>query len=542
MQAAALQGQPGETVSKPGLFESIINGMTEAMIAEEPQIPSVPETQEPVIAFTGNSFFVPPEIEPAEEAPEDGNPVEVVPETAEVDEDAVTWPEDDTPDDPEPPSPTAPTTTQAVHEFARQVKSLLAEKAEGVDGEEIADRVLEGADIDEVIAELPEDVRENVARIAEAIIQRLNNEESSDGRMPIRAVHITREPAEEVQPVPADDYGDEEADDEDEETADYVPEISLEASDWAGLAEMLNAQLRDMRSRPAAPVQVGITSTDEEVRPALQIPLRQRETQAAKTDAPAAKEEAEAPEQTETTQASREVPVTRAEEQETSGQDQQGQPRHQDSGEQGNGSREASSRTRTDTRRTEAPRTQTTERTASATTHRTDSRSEFAAYFEGVMTARRNASPSVPAPLNLRGTADFTQASTLRDGLTNVVRFIRADGVHKASVIVDPPALGRISVELAEGTSGVEATIKVASEQIRQLVQDQLSELRMNLSQQGVQVAAFTVDVQQDNSGSQQNPQSQERGYLPYSGTADDEDETEEFRIDLEDGLLYWVA
>ena len=58
---------------------------------------------------------------------------------------------------------------------------------------------------------------------------------------------------------------------------------------------------------------------------------------------------------------------------------------------------------------------------------------------------------------------------------------------------------GRISVELTSSSSGVEASIKVASEQIRQLVQDQLTQLRMNLSEQGVQVAEFTVDVQQDN-------------------------------------------
>ena len=129
----------------------------------------------------------------------------------------------------------------------------------------------------------------------------------------------------------------------------------------------------------------------------------------------------------------------------------------------------------------------------------------------------------------------------MRDGITNVVRFIRADGVQKARVIVDPPALGRISVELTSGTSGVEASIKVSSEQIRQLVQDQLSELRMNLSQQGVQVAEFTVDVQQDNSGSHNQQGQQNNPYMNFFAD-DDDNETEEFRIDLEDGLLYWVA
>ena len=129
----------------------------------------------------------------------------------------------------------------------------------------------------------------------------------------------------------------------------------------------------------------------------------------------------------------------------------------------------------------------------------------------------------------------------MRDGIVNVVRFIRADGVQKANIVVDPPAIGRISVELTSGTAGVEASIKVASEQIRQLVQEQISQLRMNLSEQGVQVAEFTVDVQQDNSGRHNpNDQHQERGRVNFIGTEDDE--PEEFRIDLEEGLLWWVA
>ena len=130
---------------------------------------------------------------------------------------------------------------------------------------------------------------------------------------------------------------------------------------------------------------------------------------------------------------------------------------------------------------------------------------------------------------------------TLRDGIINVVRFIRADGVHKANVVIDPPALGRISVELTSGSSGVEASIKVASEQIRNLIQDQLDQLRMNLSQQGVQVAEFTVDVQQDNSGNQQQNSQQGNQDRNFFTIADDE-EPEEFRVDLEEGLLYWVA
>ena len=204
-----------------------------------------------------------------------------------------------------------------------------------------------------------------------------------------------------------------------------------------------------------------------------------------------------------------------------------------------------SSRSRTNDRRAttnEISQAQN-DRSYTGTTHKTEARNDFSSFFEGVLNNRRINSQEAPSPLNLRGNINLSQSETLRDGLVNVVRFIRADGVHKANVIIDPPALGRISVELTSGTSGVEATIKVASEQIRQLIQDQLSQLRMNLSQQGVQVAEFTVDVQQDNQQSGQNSQEQNQNQRRTGiiGGVEDE-EPEEFRVDLEDGLLYWVA
>ena len=185
------------------------------------------------------------------------------------------------------------------------------------------------------------------------------------------------------------------------------------------------------------------------------------------------------------------------------------------------------------------------ERDLSTGANKTESRNDFQSFFEGVLNSRRTSGTSgtYSQPLNLRGDLNLNQSETLRDGLVNVVRFIRADGVQKASVVIDPPALGRISVELTSSSSGVEASIKVASEQIRQLVQDQLTQLRMNLSEQGVQVAEFTVDVQQDNQqrGNSQN-ENQRDGRENFIAGIEEESDTEEFRVDLEDGLLYWVA
>ena len=163
------------------------------------------------------------------------------------------------------------------------------------------------------------------------------------------------------------------------------------------------------------------------------------------------------------------------------------------------------------------------------------------------MRAKRTSSRVSTQPLTLRtGTYEASgtqsQSHTLRNGIVNTVRFIRADGVRKANIVVDPPALGRISIELTSSGSGVEATVKVASEQIRQIVQDQATQLRDNLLQQGVHVSEFTVDVQQDSTGQGQDSGSQnQRNQYSYTAS-DDDDDTENFRIDLEEGLLYWVA
>ncbi len=197
-----------------------------------------------------------------------------------------------------------------------------------------------------------------------------------------------------------------------------------------------------------------------------------------------------------------------------------------------------SSRSRNDSRR--VGNSSTNQQDFTATTRRTEAHSNFQSFFEDVIESRRTA--GTPQPLNLRAAYNLNQSESLREGIVNVVRFIRADGVNKASMIIDPPAIGRISVELTSSTSGVEASIKVASEQIRQLVQDQLTQLRMNLSQQGVQVAEFTVDVQQDNQQNQgQNQDSRQNNTGAVRGLTADE-EPEELRVDLQEGLLYWVA
>ena len=190
----------------------------------------------------------------------------------------------------------------------------------------------------------------------------------------------------------------------------------------------------------------------------------------------------------------------------------------------------------------------TTQRATSRNeTRRTEALNDFQTFFDSVTRTRRSPARVSTQPLSLRtgiyeSDGTLSRPNALRNGIVNVVRFIRADGVRKANIIVDPPALGRISVEIVSSSSGVEASVKVANEQIRQIVQDQFTQLRDNLLQQGVQVSEFTVDVQQDSSrqGHDSGGQNQRDNYT--FTPSEDDDDTEIFRADLEEGLLYWIA
>jgi flagellar hook-length control protein FliK len=167
--------------------------------------------------------------------------------------------------------------------------------------------------------------------------------------------------------------------------------------------------------------------------------------------------------------------------------------------------------------------------------------------FFGEVMARRDGVREAGESLNLAKDVPLSRNEALREGLDNVVRFIRVSGEQKAALIVDPPALGRISVELTNSTVGLEASIKVGSEQVRQLIQDQLAQLRWSLERQGVQLTHFSVDVQQDNGRREQGRSAdRERGVeaLAGNGGVEREGESEEtlFRVDLNQGLLYWVA
>ncbi|MBQ7219632.1 MAG: flagellar hook-length control protein FliK [Synergistaceae bacterium] len=522
---------PETADNQAGVFAALMDAVSEEgeVLEEEVSLPSVPEA---VMTFTANNSFVRPIIEFL--SGESAGP-EIVQESEEAltpspeaeDDDAVIWPEDEE----------IPEKASAHFELGPKVRELISRVKDYVSGkiqlpadEELA-QLAEQVIRDENINELPEALREEIVQTVSEIASALRQEGGEDTHPAVKLLGAVADRiAPKVHEVPAKTDEDSESSEEQSET----PEASAE---FAGMVSLPSTpqqtELPDESSeqlRTPAPVKRRESASSQPA--ARQVSTPQPDSHVQPEDSP------ETPTAQDRPQSFREVLGSRTSEQDDSASDQPGsQDQPQSQGHSGSDSRDSASRPHTETRRT-----QTADTDSPTPARRTDSRPDFSAYFEGVLTSRRTASRTSPAPLDLRGTENFTQPSLVRNGITNVVRFIRADGVQKARVVVDPPALGRISVELTSGTSGVEASIKVSSEQIRQLVQDQLSQLRMNLSQQGVQVAEFTVDVQQDSTGQNQQGQDQRSPYMNYFADSEDDGETEEFRIDLEEGLLYWVA
>ena len=554
--------QTVSTEIQPGLFDSLITQYispdTES-IETEAILPEIPEIPEQPVTFTSSNSFSRAVIDMLAGDLEPEMPVmpETVPENTEDEEDIIWFdgtaePENIPVEEPEAVNPQMPETLQPeaelpVKDIISRVKSFLEENPDA-DIDEVISFIL----TDEETAKLlPEDFS---AQDIKALIDESNNdtetqnpEVSNDtetkGKNILKAVTEYLTAPKEAKPLQHEAPA---VTDDDDDTEDTANDTGNDTS-TAGLAIA-------PQTAPEAPITTDAPETDTSRNTTVNIrdiqPSQPQQVRTARREnipAPDIQPLQETEDTAETPRTFRETLEARTTQHEESGQDTSSEhdtdsrEQGQDFGQPERDTRGNSSRSRTDTRRTtRTDRTETSraQNEHTTTTHRANS---FQSFFEGVMNSRRG-SQSSAVPMNLRETYTFNQAQTLRNGLVNVVRFIRADGVQKASVIVDPPALGRISVELTSGTSGVEATIKVANEQIRQLIQDQLSELRMNLSRQGVQVAEFTVDVQQDNShnqNSQENQQEQRRVNIIGST---EEDEPEEFRVDLEEGLLYWLA
>ena len=171
----------------------------------------------------------------------------------------------------------------------------------------------------------------------------------------------------------------------------------------------------------------------------------------------------------------------------------------------------------------------------------TGNRVEFQDFMHKI-SEQRSAPNDAPKPQQMdlinRGPLAFSE------GVGNVVRFINIGGLTKATLIIDPPALGRVNIEVVSTDNGIETILKVSNEQVRMLVQDQMFQLKQNLAQIGVNLAEFTVDIQQDDDRPREQfnnkPKKARLGIMEEEES--EAEKIESFRVDLRKGLLHWIA
>lgn len=220
----------------------------------------------------------------------------------------------------------------------------------------------------------------------------------------------------------------------------------------------------------------------------------------------------------------------------------------------GRGSSNQSRRDRNASTASSQARNQRTEaQTYAATREARDDAPRASAFATDLNSAVKNVRdelhPEQSASANRSGASPYVLNRELAftDGVRTVLEFMRTDGTSEARIVVEPPALGHIDVSLRATSAGMEATFKVDNEHLKQMLQQQLDILKSSLQSQGIHVSALAVDIR--NRDDQKGREAAGGGGKKsrHSGGPDDldgiaEGETNILRLDLEKGLLHWVA
>ncbi|MDR0649667.1 MAG: flagellar hook-length control protein FliK [Synergistaceae bacterium] len=152
---------------------------------------------------------------------------------------------------------------------------------------------------------------------------------------------------------------------------------------------------------------------------------------------------------------------------------------------------------------------------------------------------------ALPAAAMPDATYELRGDNPLGDGVRSVLEFMKNDGINEARIVVAPPSLGRVDVSLQASGTGVEAVFKVDNEALKQLLQQQLDILKTSLEAQGIHVSSLAVDIKNREDQKGRPDLDGGRGKARRAGgisDGDGDDEPRSARIDLERGLLHWVA
>jgi len=96
-----------------------------------------------------------------------------------------------------------------------------------------------------------------------------------------------------------------------------------------------------------------------------------------------------------------------------------------------------------------------------------------------------------------------TQVDTVEDNhrvadqVIRSARFISRDGINRVTVALDPPELGEVTIRLESKGNIISGEITVESRQVHEIVHNRLADLRLALTEQGIQVERLDVSVDQ---------------------------------------------
>jgi hypothetical protein len=169
----------------------------------------------------------------------------------------------------------------------------------------------------------------------------------------------------------------------------------------------------------------------------------------------------------------------------------------------------------------------------------------IAANFSGLLNEALLSNVKTPsAPVAPTQAYALSSGDKFGEGLLRAIDIVRSDEASEARLVVEPPALGRIDISLKSSSDGVEAMFRVDNEELRRMVQNQLDSLKASLQAQGIHVYALTVDIRNNDGEKGRNDTSSRKKGQGRVSKEEDElaPDARIIRLDLEQGLLHWVA
>jgi len=138
-------------------------------------------------------------------------------------------------------------------------------------------------------------------------------------------------------------------------------------------------------------------------------------------------------------------------------------------------------------------------------------------------------------------------AAFLAESVDRVVRVFRdSRGQNKGVIQVEPPELGKVRIAVRSEHNTVHIHVTVDGAELGKLMQQAAGTLKDSFGRKGIVMGEFSVDV--SGGGREQSHQQEGAGNLPggrgYLGPEDlfEEDEVLLGRLDLYNGILYWIA